>query len=250
MKWIQLALNTNSTSSERRRRRSKVQTVEGKRLQADGRKGLQQAEKEWAGAAECEGYEAAAAQISTEDSDDGGINTKQILFSFSQECNNIEVEPPYDDSMNPSSEPCPLNFVIKEVPDHNHISDDEIPRAGMCFDSLEEAHDFYKNYAEKVGFVMKIRNTNHVKNDKGEKIPINLSIHCNQQGNRMSRAKALRGSKKITAAMCNARVYVKFNKDNSKWFYSIVEGKHSHHYSPKKSCKTPSLCFFVSSRNV
>ncbi|MED6151406.1 hypothetical protein PIB30_082164, partial [Stylosanthes scabra] len=125
---------------------------------------------------------------------------------ISQECYNVGVEPPYDDPMNPSSEPCPLNSVIEEVPDHSHILEDEIPRTGMCFDSLEEAHDFYKNYAEKVGFVIKIRNTNHVKNAKGEKIPINQSIHCNREGNCMSRAKAPRRSKKITAAMCNARV--------------------------------------------
>ncbi|MED6118344.1 hypothetical protein PIB30_001570 [Stylosanthes scabra] len=109
------------------------------------------------------------------------------------ECNNVGVEQPYDDPMNLSSEPCPLNSVIEEVPDHSHISDDKIPRTGMYFDSLEEAHDFYKNYAEK-------------------------SIHCHRDGNRMSRAKAPRRSKKIAAAMCNARVYVKFNKDNSKWF--------------------------------
>ncbi|MED6221166.1 hypothetical protein PIB30_051845 [Stylosanthes scabra] len=137
---------------------------------------------------------------------------------ISLKCNNVGVEQPYDDPMNPSSKPCPLNSVIEEVPDHSHISDDEIPRTGMYFDSLEEAHDFYKNYAEKVGFLIKIRNTNHVKNAKGEKIPINQSIHCNRDGNRMSRAKAPRRSKKIAAAMCNARVYVKFNKDNSKWF--------------------------------
>ncbi|MED6211844.1 hypothetical protein PIB30_077474 [Stylosanthes scabra] len=98
---------------------------------------------------------------------------------ISLECNNVGVEQPYDDPMNSSSEPCPLNSVIEEVPDHSHISDDKIPRTSMCFDSLEEAHDFYKNYAEKVGFVIKIRNTNHIKNAKGEKIPINQSIHCN-----------------------------------------------------------------------
>ncbi|MED6136978.1 hypothetical protein PIB30_060741 [Stylosanthes scabra] len=123
----------------------------------------------------------------------------------------------------------------EQVSDHSNISDDEISRTGMCFDSLEEAHDFYKNYTEKVGCVIKIRNTNHVINAKGEKIPINQSIHCNREGNRTSRAKAPRRSKKIATAMCNARVYVKFNKDNSKWFYSIVEGKHSHHCSPEKS---------------
>ncbi|MED6189406.1 hypothetical protein PIB30_095702 [Stylosanthes scabra] len=75
---------------------------------------------------------------------------------ISRECNNVGVEPPYDDPMNPSSEPCPLNSVIEEVPDHSHISDDEIPRTGMYFDSLEEAHDFYKNYAEKVGFLSRL----------------------------------------------------------------------------------------------
>ncbi|MED6176441.1 hypothetical protein PIB30_088241 [Stylosanthes scabra] len=29
---------------------------------------------------------------------------------ISQECNNVGVEPPYDDPRNPSSEPCPLNL--------------------------------------------------------------------------------------------------------------------------------------------
>ncbi|MED6123515.1 hypothetical protein PIB30_049929 [Stylosanthes scabra] len=85
------------------------------------------------------------------------------LRPISRECNNVGVEPPYDDLMNPSSEPCPLNSIIEE-----------------------EAHDFYKNYVKKVGFVIKIRKTNHVINAKGEKIPINQSIHCNREGNRMS----------------------------------------------------------------
>ncbi|MED6108224.1 hypothetical protein PIB30_021518 [Stylosanthes scabra] len=75
---------------------------------------------------------------------------------ISQECYNVGVKPPYDDPMNPSFEPCPLNSVIEEVPNHSHISKDEIPRTCMCFDSLEEAHDFYKNHAEKVGFVQGI----------------------------------------------------------------------------------------------
>ncbi|MED6170947.1 hypothetical protein PIB30_036112 [Stylosanthes scabra] len=34
---------------------------------------------------------------------------------ISQECNNVGVEPPYDDPMNPSSESCPLNSIIEEI---------------------------------------------------------------------------------------------------------------------------------------
>ncbi|MED6131815.1 hypothetical protein PIB30_013297 [Stylosanthes scabra] len=34
------------------------------------------------------------------------------------------------------------------------------PEEGICFGTLEEAHDYYHRCAEKIDFVVKIRNTN------------------------------------------------------------------------------------------
>ncbi|KAL4357331.1 hypothetical protein AHAS_Ahas09G0176000 [Arachis hypogaea] len=83
--------------------------------------------------------------------------------------------------------------VIQEgskLPDHSGISEEKIPVIGMCFDSLPLAQEFYANYAKKVGFVTKIRNTNFDKIQKKSKIPINQFIHCTRKGYRESRVKA------------------------------------------------------------
>ncbi|KAL4316305.1 hypothetical protein AHAS_Ahas15G0271800 [Arachis hypogaea] len=65
-----------------------------------------------------------------------------------------------------------------ELPDHSGISEEKIPVIGMSFDSLHLAHEFYANYAKKLGFVTKVRNTNFDKTRKDAKIPINQSLHC------------------------------------------------------------------------
>ncbi|MED6204073.1 hypothetical protein PIB30_005800, partial [Stylosanthes scabra] len=105
----------------------------------------------------------------------------------------------------------------------------------MSFDSCGEAHAFYKNYASKVGFLVKIKTTNYVKNVDGEKIIANQSILCNKHGNRSSRVLAPIRSKKISSEKCKARVYVKLDKEKGTWFYAIFEAKHTHAYSPQKS---------------
>ncbi|KAL4365938.1 hypothetical protein AHAS_Ahas07G0156100 [Arachis hypogaea] len=64
---------------------------------------------------------------------------------------------------------------------HPSISDEEIPKVGMLFGTLEEACQFCYNYANKVEFEPHIRNTNFVKN---ERTPINQSIQCNRDGYR------------------------------------------------------------------
>ncbi|MED6180419.1 hypothetical protein PIB30_010049 [Stylosanthes scabra] len=72
------------------------------------------------------------------------------------------------DSINASEEvqheqtPQPLKSVVEEEPDHSNMCEDEIPKEGMSFDSCAEAHAFYKNYASKVDFLVKIKTTNYL----------------------------------------------------------------------------------------
>ncbi|RYR16131.1 hypothetical protein Ahy_B04g073070 isoform K [Arachis hypogaea] len=77
-----------------------------------------------------------------------------------------------------------------QLPDHTGIPLDEIPYIGLRFVSLQRAQEFYANYAKKVGFVTRIRNTNFDKTRKDSKIPVNQSLHCSREGYRESRVKA------------------------------------------------------------
>ncbi|RYR32731.1 hypothetical protein Ahy_A10g047260 [Arachis hypogaea] len=70
------------------------------------------------------------------------------------------------------------------LPDHSGLSEAEIPVIGMSFDSLPLAQEFYANYAKKLGFITKIRNTNFDKTWKDTKIPINQSLYCTREGYR------------------------------------------------------------------
>ncbi|XP_057744754.1 protein FAR1-RELATED SEQUENCE 6-like [Arachis stenosperma] len=65
--------------------------------------------------------------------------------------------------------------------DHSGVGEEEIPVVGMSFGSLPLAQKFYANYAKKVGFVTKIRNTNFDKTRKESKIPVNQSIYCTRE---------------------------------------------------------------------
>ncbi|MED6131786.1 hypothetical protein PIB30_013037 [Stylosanthes scabra] len=68
---------------------------------------------------------------------------------------------------------------------HNLIPDEEIPKEGMLFDTLEEARQLYYNYGNKMDFVPHIRNTNF---DKDGKTPISQNIHCNRGGYRKKKS--------------------------------------------------------------
>ncbi|RYR13095.1 hypothetical protein Ahy_B04g070268 isoform N [Arachis hypogaea] len=104
----------------------------------------------------------------------------------------------------------------------------------MSFDSLPLAQEFYTNYAKKLGFVTKVRNTNFDKTRKDAKIPINQSLHCTREGYRESRVKAATRSNRITATRCKARMYVMLDREKECWVVSIVELKHSHPCSAEK----------------
>ncbi|MED6116673.1 hypothetical protein PIB30_102426, partial [Stylosanthes scabra] len=40
------------------------------------------------------------------------------------------------------------------------VDEQYVPKVGMLFQSLEEARNFYRDYAKHAGFAIKIRNTN------------------------------------------------------------------------------------------
>ncbi|RYR13102.1 hypothetical protein Ahy_B04g070268 isoform O [Arachis hypogaea] len=121
-----------------------------------------------------------------------------------------------------------------QLSDHSGLREEEIPVIGMSFDSLPLAQEFYTNYAKKLGFVTKVRNTNFDKTRKDAKIPINQSLHCTREGYRESRVKAATRSNRITATRCKARMYVMLDREKECWVVSIVELKHSHPCSAEK----------------
>ncbi|QHO15432.1 Protein FAR-RED ELONGATED HYPOCOTYL [Arachis hypogaea] len=108
------------------------------------------------------------------------------------------------------------------LPDHTGIPMEEIPY-------------FYSNYAKKVGFVTRIRNTNFDKTRKKLKVPINQSIHCSREGYRESRVKAAMRVKRITTAECKARMYVILDRQNDNWLVTKLELKHTHTCSAEQA---------------
>ncbi|XP_016191883.1 protein FAR1-RELATED SEQUENCE 5-like [Arachis ipaensis] len=124
--------------------------------------------------------------------------------------------------------------VNNELPDHTRIPIDEISYVGLRFVSLQRAQEFYSNYAKKVGFVTRIRNTNFDKTRTDSKIPINQLLHCSREGYRESRVKAATRVKRITTAECKARMYVMLDRQQDNWMVSTLELKHTHLCSTKQ----------------
>ncbi|XP_025664575.1 protein FAR-RED IMPAIRED RESPONSE 1-like [Arachis hypogaea] len=122
-----------------------------------------------------------------------------------------------------------------ELPNHSGVGEEEIPVIGMSFGSLPLAHKFYANYAKKVGFVTKIRNTNFDKAQKESKIPVNQSIYCTREAYQESRVNAATRANRITATRCRARMYVILDKEKGSWVVSRLELRHSHPCSAKKA---------------
>ncbi|KAL4315550.1 hypothetical protein AHAS_Ahas15G0196300 [Arachis hypogaea] len=108
---------------------------------------------------------------------------------------------------------------------HPTISDQEIPKAGMLFGTLEDAHQFYYNYANKVRFEPHIRTTNF---DKNGRTPINQFIQCNRDGYRTKKNPTIQRSNTVSSVYCKARIYVKLDTELGQWRLSKVELVHTH----------------------
>ncbi|RYR40375.1 hypothetical protein Ahy_A09g046129 [Arachis hypogaea] len=122
-----------------------------------------------------------------------------------------------------------------QLTDHSGIGEEEIPVVGMSFGSLPLAQKFYANYAKKVGFVTKIRNTNFDKTQKESKIPVNQSIYYTREGYRESRVNAATRANRITATRYRARMYVVLENENECLVVFRLELRHSHPCSAEKA---------------
>ncbi|MED6119492.1 hypothetical protein PIB30_012399 [Stylosanthes scabra] len=101
---------------------------------------------------------------------------------------------------------------------HNPIEVDEayVPKVGMWFESVEDAGLFYKEYAKRVGFSTKIRNSNRCKNTKEIK---NQLITCTREGRWTSEVPSLEKMNPIRGANCPARIYVHIDKKGRLWCF-------------------------------
>ncbi|XP_025703223.1 protein FAR1-RELATED SEQUENCE 5-like [Arachis hypogaea] len=125
--------------------------------------------------------------------------------------------------------------VNHELLDHTGIPIEKISYVGLRFVFLQRAQEFYSNYAKKVDFVTRIRNTNFDKTRKESKIPINQSIHCSREGYQESRVKAATRVKRITTAGCKARMHTMLDRQKDNWMVSKLELKHTHPCSAKQA---------------
>nr|XP_025693073.1 protein FAR1-RELATED SEQUENCE 1-like [Arachis hypogaea] len=99
----------------------------------------------------------------------------------------------------------------------------------MCFGTIEDANQFYQNYAKRVGFVTKIRFTRRVGKDK---VPKNQMINCNREGKCKSRVSPIEKTNPITNYNCPARISIRLNKEGL-WIISKVCLDHSHPCDPE-----------------
>ncbi|XP_025625466.1 protein FAR-RED IMPAIRED RESPONSE 1-like [Arachis hypogaea] len=105
----------------------------------------------------------------------------------------------------------------------------DVPKVGICFGTIEDANQFYQNYAKRVGFVTKIRFTRRVGKDK---VPKNQMITCNREGKRKSRVSPIEKTNPRTNYNCPARISIRLNKEGL-WIISKVCLDHSHPCDPE-----------------
>ncbi|RYQ85292.1 hypothetical protein Ahy_B10g104811 [Arachis hypogaea] len=99
----------------------------------------------------------------------------------------------------------------------------------MCFGTIEDANQFYQNYAKRIGFVTKIRFTRRVGKDK---VPKNQMITCNREGKRKSRVSPIEKTNPRNNYNCPARISIRLNKEGL-WIISKVCLDHSHPCDPE-----------------
>ncbi|KAL4292676.1 hypothetical protein AHAS_Ahas18G0051900 [Arachis hypogaea] len=135
--------------------------------------------------------------------------------SSSEEIHSFDTHIDMDDIniCNSSSNSAIETECTTEVIIYPTIYDEEIPKVGMLFGTIEEARQFYYNYANKVGFEPHIRNTNF---DKNGKTPINQSIQCNRDGYRTKKNPVTHRSNTVSSVHCKARIYVKLDTELGK----------------------------------
>ena len=111
------------------------------------------------------------------------------------------------------------------VNEKNLEDDGQIPRIGMKFSSESEAREFYKNYAEKIGFT--VRKGKVQKNVNGQ-VTWRCFL-CSCEGFR-SRKRSIQDTKKYqrseTRTGCDAQIQVKL--ETGEWVITKLHLEHNH----------------------
>jgi hypothetical protein len=88
----------------------------------------------------------------------------------------------------------------------------------MKFDVLDDAYDFYCDYAKMAGFDVR----------KGRKSPQVQWFYCNKQGFSGTKGTNKQTEKGSMRIGCKGHVKVKLDPRESCWFFDIVDMKHNH----------------------
>lgn len=110
----------------------------------------------------------------------------------------------------------------------NNANEDEIPRAGMIFSSEDEITNYYKNYAQCLGYgIGKISTKN---GDDGKKY---FTLACSRARKYVSNSKNLLKPNRITKSQCKGRLKACMSLDETVIVSSVVL-EHNHELSPTK----------------
>ncbi|KAL5728806.1 hypothetical protein ACHQM5_001846 [Ranunculus cassubicifolius] len=118
------------------------------------------------------------------------------------------------------------------VEENDHIPEDTIenPEIGMTFNNIDDLANFYINYCNKKGFLVKRRSSKN--GDNGE---IRWVIYeCARSGVPRSNSKNAFKMHPVSKTDCKARVSATLCKDG-KWRFTKVALDHNHALSPSKS---------------
>ena len=127
------------------------------------------------------------------------------------------------------------------------LRDDHKPKSGQGFESLDDAHEFYNNYAKEAGFSVRI---NYSRKNKETNEILRKEYVCSKEG---VPAKGL-GEKKrhrgITREGCKAKLAVVKSKSGTYVVSLFVEGHNHLLTSPKRVHLLRSHRTVSNSRNV
>ncbi|XP_074577479.1 protein FAR-RED IMPAIRED RESPONSE 1-like [Curcuma longa] len=125
----------------------------------------------------------------------------------------------------------PLNDNdLQELGDSSNSKEIDTPQVGMHFPSEEEARDFYKKYAQGLGFG--ISKMYSKKGDDGQQKYI--SYGCSKNGKSVYKGKSSFYPRPCSKTDCKARINIKV-QDDGLFLINSIHLEHNHPLSPRKS---------------
>ena len=120
----------------------------------------------------------------------------------------------------------------------NDTYEEERPCVGMSFGSEKEITEYYRNYAQRVGF-----GTTKISSKKGDEGKTYFTLACSRSRKYASRSKNLLEPNPVTKTQCKARLNACMYSDGTTKISSVFF-EHNHDLSPGKAR------YFRSNRNI